>query len=200
MGIPSALISSLLINPVVDEQGNNTETARYTSGVTNTFGQVKDLVPAAQGSAAELLEIAGSGIKGSINQTRHAGEYAGPRDDETGAGQDSTTLDEKEDSGIKGRMIELAEIAGLGLKSSINQTLHADEYPSLTTRDLAIITEPFHEEETRSLHQISSVSRMPASSGIFSSLLTLPPGPLREASGIIQHQIHQSGQTARLMT
>ena len=134
-------------NPVVDEQGNNTETASYSSGVSNTFGQVKDLVPAAQGSAAELLEIAGSGIRGSINQTRNAGENAGPRDNETGAGQDSDLLDEKEDSGIKARIAELAEIAGLGLRSSINQTLHADEYPSLTTPGRGITPEPVSDEE-----------------------------------------------------
>jgi hypothetical protein len=134
-------------SPVVDEQGNNTETASYSSGVPDTFGQVKDLVPAAQGSAAELLEIAGSGIRGSINQTRNAGENAGPRDDETGADQDSGLLDGKEDSGIKARIAELAEIAGLGLKSSINQTLHADEYPSLTTPRPGITPEPVSDEE-----------------------------------------------------
>jgi hypothetical protein len=134
--------------PVATVQGIDMETASYTTGITNTFGQVKDLVPAAQGSAAELLEIAGSGIKGSINQTRHSGEYEDQGNDETGTGQDLTTLDEKEDPGIKGRMTELAEIVGLGLKNSINQTIHADEYSSLTTPGPGNITETVPDVES----------------------------------------------------
>ena len=123
--------------PVVDQQvatgqGDNMEIARYFTDVTRAIGRVRDLFPAVQGNVAEFLEIAGSGIKGSINQTRRAGEYAGPGDDEPRTGPDSTSQDEGKPSGIKGQVVELAEIAGRGLKSSINQTLHADEYPRLT--------------------------------------------------------------------
>jgi hypothetical protein len=134
--------------PVATVQGNDTDKARNDTGVTNTFGQVKDLFPAAKESASELLEVAGSGIKVSINQTLHAGEPSGPGDDDVVTGQDSATREETGYSGIKARMSELAEIAGLGLKNSINKTLHADEYSSPDTQMLADTTEIVSGEET----------------------------------------------------
>jgi hypothetical protein len=120
-------------NPVVTGQGNNTETSRYYAGITSIFGRITGLYPDVLGGGTEFMKIAGSGITGSINQTRHAGEYAAPENNEAGAGTDDNTTNEQ--PGIKGRFIELADIAGLGLKSSINQTLHADEYHSLTSVD-----------------------------------------------------------------
>ena len=106
-------------------QGINLDIAKYFTGIAGPFGQFK-------GNAEELLGISTSGITGSINQTRHAGVYAGTTDSEPGAGTDNITPDDAEDSGIKGRMMELVEIAGIGLKDSINQTLHQEDYISLT--------------------------------------------------------------------
>ncbi len=117
---------------LVPGQGNSTDSTGYFTGVTSTIGRVGDLRPIVLGNAAELVKIAGSGIQGSINQTRHAGEYANPGNGEPGAVPDTASREEKEDAGVKGRIVELADIAGHGLKSSINQTLHSDEYPSLT--------------------------------------------------------------------
>ena len=121
--------------PVVLPGENNTGIAGYYSGVTGTAVQVKYLFSAAQRSIAEFLGIAGSGIKGSLNQTRNEGEYEGLGDNGPGAGPASTFRDGEEQPGIKGRMLELAEIAGRAFKNSINQTLHPDEYPSLTDRE-----------------------------------------------------------------
>ena len=118
--------------PFVTGQETTIEIARYLTGMSSTIGRVAELPRVVQGSTTEFLKIAGLGITGSINQTRYAGQYAGPGNDATGTGPDSTPPDEQEHSGIKGRIVELAEIAGLGLKNSINQTLHADESPGLT--------------------------------------------------------------------
>ena len=130
-GNPVCPDHQLVDQPVANTQGNSTDSTGYFTGVTSIIGRARDISPLVLGNVAELVNIAGSGIQGSVNQTRHAGGYTNPGDDKPGAGQDTVFRDEKEDSGIKGRMVELAEIAGLGLKSSINQTLHSDEYPSL---------------------------------------------------------------------
>ena len=44
-------------------------------------------------------------------------------------------------------MVELAGIAGIGLKGSINQTLHQDDYPSLTDREPEISEDNVSDEE-----------------------------------------------------
>lgn len=108
--------------------GNSTEIDPSDAGATGTIGLIKGLLPSVTGVATELMEIAGSGIKGSINQTRNAGEYAVPGDDGPGTGLDSPVRDEGESSGIKGHVFELSEIAVRGFKNSINQTLHPDAY------------------------------------------------------------------------
>ena len=132
-GNPVCPIMQPVDQPVVTGQGNNTGITQYFTSVASLTGQLKDLYPGVQGNITQFLEIAGSGIQGSINQTRNAREYAVPGENESGTDLDSTPVDDDRDQGIKGQIIELAEIAGLGLKSSINQTLHSDEYPSLTT-------------------------------------------------------------------
>lgn len=119
-------------SPAVIRQGNGTETTWNNAGVTGTIGLIKDLFQSTQRSGTELLEIAGSGIKGSLNQTRNAGAPGGSDNNRTGPGLYSTIRDGGLYSVIKGITLELAEIAGLALKNSVNQTIHADNYHSLT--------------------------------------------------------------------
>jgi hypothetical protein len=121
-------------------QGVNVDLARYFAGIAGPFGQFK-------GNAEELLEISTSGITGSINQTRHAGVTAETTDSEPGTGTENITPGEEEDSGIKGRMLELAEIAVIGLKGSINQTLHQDDYTSLTDMGPDTLQDAVSEED-----------------------------------------------------
>ncbi|MCU0631275.1 MAG: PEGA domain-containing protein [Methanoregulaceae archaeon] len=132
---------------VLFRQDNNTEVTRYFTGITSTLGHAKDLYLIVQGISRELLEIAGMGIKRSINQTRQAGVQPGPGKREGGAGQDSLSGNESGFQEMKGQMMELSEIAGRGLKTSINLTLHADDYPSLTTPSTGIPNNTFSEDE-----------------------------------------------------
>ena len=157
----------LVDHPVVPGQGNRTDSPGYFTGVTSTIGRAWDMSPFVLGNIAELVNIAGSGIQGSVNQTRNAGKYTNPGYDKPGAGPVTVSRDEKEDSGIKGRMVELAEIAGLGVRSSINQTLHSDEYPSLTDPGPGTRVMPFQKEwrekgRRRNPHRTSSVLPMQA--------------------------------------
>ena len=121
-------------------QGINADIARLFTGITGPLGGLK-------GNAEALLEISGSGIIGSINQTRQAGVQSGSNDSDQGAGQEFMPPDEKENSGITGQMAELAGIAGIGLKGSINQTLHQDDYTSLTDTEPEISVENVSEED-----------------------------------------------------
>ncbi|MCU0629915.1 MAG: PEGA domain-containing protein [Methanoregulaceae archaeon] len=114
-------------------QADNTEIARYYTGIIGISGKLQGLFPDVKGGGAEFLKIAGSGITGSINQTRHAGEPVVADDDDTG-NRTGSNLSEKE-PGMKDRVLELAEIAGLGIKNSINQTLHPEEYHNLGVRE-----------------------------------------------------------------
>jgi|GEM_PF-2868022 len=112
-------------------QGNGTENIWHITWVNGPVGLVRDLFSGVQRNSKELLEVAGSGITRSLNQTRDAGQYAGPANNEPGFGSDSAERDGGGFSTIKGRMFDLAEIAGRGLKNSVNQTLHADEHSHL---------------------------------------------------------------------
>lgn len=133
------------VDPVISVQGNNREILGYFTSVNGPIGQVNGLARLLLGNGTKFLEIAGSGITGSINQTRHAADYVAPGNN---VPEDPTeSAPHEEIPGVKGRMIELAEIAGLGLKSSINQTLHPDEYPSLTATEQGIPGEIMAEGE-----------------------------------------------------
>ncbi|MEI6293422.1 MAG: PEGA domain-containing protein [Methanomicrobiales archaeon] len=133
------------VDPFITVQGNNIEILGNFTGFNGPVGQVKGLAQLLLGNGTRFLEIAGSGVTGSINQTRHAGDYVAPGNNEPETATESSRPEEI--PGIKGRMIELAEVAGLGMKSSINQTLHADEYSSLTASDQSIPTEIIEEGE-----------------------------------------------------
>ena len=146
-GNPICPVPQSVNQTIVFREGNNTEITRYIAGVTSTIGRAKDLYLAVQGNSAELLEIAGMGIKRSINQTRQAGVRPGPGKKEGGAGQDSLSGNESGFQEMKGQMMELSEIAGRGLKTSINLTLHADEYSSLTTPATGIPNDTISEDE-----------------------------------------------------
>ncbi len=147
LAIPSVLSHSPLIRPL----SSGKETTRRLPDTSRVLpvpiGRAKDLYLAVQGNSAELLEIAGMGIKRSINQTRQAGVPAGPGKKEGGAGQDSLSGNESGFQEMKGQMMELSEIAGRGLKTSINLTLHADEYSSLTTPATGIPNDTISEDE-----------------------------------------------------
>jgi hypothetical protein len=119
--------------PLLSGEGNNTEITPIFTGVTNNLVRAKNLYLVVQGNSAELLEVAGMGIKNSINQTRQAGRHAGPGNNTGETGQDSLPANNSGFQEIKGQMIELSEIAGRGLKTSINLTLHADEYSNVST-------------------------------------------------------------------
>jgi hypothetical protein len=127
------------------DQVNNTENAWDYTGITVISGKVKGMAPEVMKGGAEFLEIAGFGLKNSINQTRNAREYAASGNNVTGNGTGSTSNEEQ--PGMKGLILEFAEIAGFGMKNSINQTLHAGEYPDLAAAEQEVALDNLSEEE-----------------------------------------------------